>query len=353
MAAGIAKCFLWVNGAADGIGLLDGNKIYGGQPSLVSSRPMQSRRLGWCARCACPIFPIMKRTTLMLNGCLTVAAVIASGKLAFADAKVNPYESIVERNPFALKPPPPPAPPEDPSAKTPPVPPATVELTGITSILKSKKALLEIIPGPGKPTLKHIMSEGERIESVEVVSIDIEKNEVTIKNGTLMTNLTFKVAKSSDKPATPPGLPPPTPGIPGVPPPASAGVPGAVPPAYGNQESSGGRGVQVGGGVPAADGFRSIPPRGIRSNAGQVGQPQQQMTAEESILDLETKRTLIDQARSAGARIPPLPSAFGTPPQGDGGDPGNVAQPAPMRRPGWVPPKLPQLPAFPGQQPQQ
>jgi hypothetical protein len=278
----------------------------------------------------------MKRTTLMLNGCLTLAALIASGQLVLADAKVNPYESIVERNPFALKPPPPPAPPEDPSSKTPPVPPATVELTGITSILKSKKALLEIIPGPGKPTLKHIMSEGERIESVEVVSIDIEKNEVTIKNGTLMTNLTFKVAKSSDKPATPPGVPP-VPGIPGVPPPASAGIPGAGQPAYGNQDATGGRGVQVGGGASTADGFRSIPPRGIRSN---VGQPQQQMTAEQSVFEIERNREL---NRQAPFPVPPLPPTPINPyPQE-----GIIEQPATGVRPGWKPRGLPSLPPLP------
>lgn len=288
----------------------------------------------------------------MLSGCLTVAAVIASSHLAFADARVNPYESIVERNPFALKPPPPPAPPEDPSAKTPPVPPATVELTGITSILKSKKALLEIIPGPGKPTLKQIMSEGERIESVEVVSINIEKNEVTIKNGALVTNLTFKVAKSTDKPAGVPGVPPPAPGVPGlpglpgVPPPASAGLQGSGQPAYGgNQDAAGGRGVQVGGGAPSGDGFRSIPSRGIRSNAVQ---PQQQMTAEQSVFDIERNRVINEQvSQNTGIKFPPLPP---TPlnPNPVAGD-GSQSTPGVGGRPGWVPRRI-AAPPVPGQQ---
>jgi len=117
---------------------------------------------------------------------------------ALADAKKNPYESIAERNPFALKPPPPPATNEVVAAPAPPPPTSTVELTGIVSILgKSKRALLEVIPGPGKQMAKPILAEGEKFESVEVVAINIDKNEVTVKNGTLVTNLTFKVVKST------------------------------------------------------------------------------------------------------------------------------------------------------------
>jgi hypothetical protein len=305
-----------------------------GRESSTSSSPMHSRRLGWCARCACPMLPIMKRTRWMSNGCLTVAAVVACGQLVFADVRVNPYESIAERNPFALKPPLPPAPPEDPSTKTPPVPPATVELTGITSILTSKRALLEIVPGPGKPTIRPILGEGERVESVEVVSINVEKNEVTIKNGNLVTNLTFKVAKSTDKPVTPPGVLPPALGLPGVPPPATAGLLGAGQPAHGNQDT-GGRGVQVGGGASSGDGFRSIPPRGIRSNAGQ---PQQPMTAEQSVFDIERNR-VINQGRGLLPPLPPTP-LNPNPQEGIIDDTGTKS--------GWVPRRV--APPLPGQQ---
>jgi hypothetical protein len=79
-------------------------------------------------------------------------------------------------------------------------------LTGITSILGNNRALFEIIPAPGKPAIKPILGEGERVETVEVVAINLDKNEVTIKNGTVLTNLTFKVAKSVPTPAPPPAL---------------------------------------------------------------------------------------------------------------------------------------------------
>src|SRR5688572_18158868 len=175
------------------------------------------------------MFSVMKRSKQNLFWFAAGALLVSAGVDAWADTSVNHYEMIVERNPFGLKPPPPPP---DPSEinKPPPTPPATVELTGITSILSSKRALFEIIPGPGKPMIKPILAEGERIESVEVVSINVDKNEVTVKNGGLITNLTFKVAKSGPTPAVP--------------------VPGTIPPpAAPTQAASSGRyNVMVGGG---------------------------------------------------------------------------------------------------------
>ena len=301
----------------------------------------------------------MKRTCPISNACLAAALLATASLPVAADVKPNPYESIVERNPFGLKPPLPPAPPEDPSAKTPPAPPATVELTGITSILSSKCALFEIVPGPGKPMIKPILKEGERIESVEVVSINVEKNEVTIKNGSLVTNLTFKVAKSSDKPVgTPPG---------GVPP---AQIPGMIPggaPAAGNAAALGGQNafgnndqlgggsgrssVMVGGGANSGDGFRSIPPRNVRGVAPGV---QPQMTAEESVFDIERNRIINQQVQqNTGIKFPPLPPTPLNPNPIDGGiDQGGQQQQNPrFRRPPVLPP-FPgqQLPPLPGQQ---
>jgi hypothetical protein len=236
----------------------------------------------------------IKRAAVTLGAMTLLAGTCAS---LWADAKVNPYEPIVERNPFGLKPPPPPPNPEDNVPKAPPAPLATVDLTGIINILGPPQALLEIVPGPGKPMIKPVLREGERVESIEVVSINIQKNEVTIKNGTTVTNLTFKVAKS-----TPPGTPPPPSGnLPGMVP--KPPVPAAQPTqtSYNNQ-GSGRYNVMVAGGAssstPAANspaqntgvnpgyggvnpsaatlsggadgGFRSIPPRNMRT----AGQPE-------------------------------------------------------------------------------
>ncbi len=253
---------------------------------------------------------------------------------ARADVDPSRYNSIVERNPFALKPPPPPP---DPAANQPPPPPvqlATVKLTGITSILSSRKACLEIIPGPGKQMLKPILSEGEKIETVEVVTIDVDKNEVIIKNGPVTTNLTFEVVKSSG-PAPAGGAPA---GV--VPPVVPGGIAptAAAPPAFNySQPTSAGRsGVMMAGGstyqqppagnvnpaslglsgglapnvgapaVPgSATGFRSIPSRTIRQST---------LSPEAAQIDMEGKRvqnpgipyppTLLSPR---APKLPPLP----------------------------------------------
>lgn len=285
----------------------------------------------------------LKRTAITLGATTLLIGTCAS---LLADAKVNPYEPIVERNPFGLKPPPPP----DPDAGKPPPPPpaplATVDLTGITSILSSKRALLEIVPGPGKPMIKPILAEGERVESVEVVSINVEKNEVTIKNGNTVTNLTFKVAKAAPAAAAPP--------VPGLVPKPAVPVPQPQT-SYNNSQSSGRYNVMVAGGSgsasPAAapasggvnpsaanltggtEGFRSIPSRNLRSNP----QEQTQISPEESVLQVEVNRELNNRAmmNNPSLKLPPLPPTYANP-QPDG--PVNPAAPGNQNpRPGWVP----------------
>lgn len=226
----------------------------------------------------------MKRSDWTRVGSISALLVVffACAK-GWADTKENPYEAIVERNPFGLKPPPPPP---DPSTNAPPAvaaPLATVELTGITDILGNRRALLEIVPGPGKQMIKPILAEGERVESVEVVAINMEKNEVTVKNGTVVSNLTFKVVKATATAAAPAGTPPPA--FKGAANPLTPPIHQAVPQSPYAQPSSR-NSVMVGGGAPSvpnpvtpvtptgavADGFRSIPSRNIRTTAPQ-GQP--------------------------------------------------------------------------------
>lgn len=304
------------------------------------------------------MFSLMKRSKQNLIWFAAGALLVSADVGAWADTSEKRYEMIVERNPFGLKPPPPP-PDTSEVNKPPPTPPATVELTGITSILSSKRALFEIIPGPGKPMIKPILAEGERIESLEVVSINVDKNEVTVKNGGLVTNLTFKVAKSGPTPAA--GAVPGT-----IPPPVIPGATPAVPTqsAYNQNQGSGRYNVMVGGGnatvapsgvapayngvnpayggtglnagAPAAnvggaanDGsFRSIPSRNMRTA------PQAQdaaLSRDEQYRRLEENRVLNEVVNQASGRVvvPPLPPTPYTPPDA----------------PGYVPPPRP--PGFP------
>ncbi len=299
-------------------------------------------------------------------GLLTGAvAFVGMSVKAFADARQNPYDAIVERNPFGLKPPPPPP---DPSTNAPPAPvtpPAQVKVTGFLSVFSNNKVLLEVIPAPGKPMLKPVLSAGERIESVEVVAINVEKNEVTIKNGTVVTNLTFEVAKS-----TGPTAPPPHTGV-VQPPPMASPMPAPVQTSYNQSQGSGRYAVMMAGGnsstpppanpaapasfggsaafgnsgamganVPAvggsSDGFRQIPSRNIRTATPQATQNQDPaITREEQYRQMEEAR-LRNAAMSqiAGKELfPPLPPTPHTP----------ADAPA-----GRTPPPVPGFPPVPG-----
>lgn len=170
---------------------------------------------------------------------------------AVAGVKVNPYEWIVERNPFSLKPQL--ATVEQPLAPVaPPAPLATVEVAGITSILSSLRALLEIVPGPGKPMLKPILGVGERVDTVEVVSISIERGEVVLRNGNVITNVPLRMAKA---------------GLPSLPngPATTTQLAGASP--TGNRS-----GVVLGGGVPVPE-RRSLPAFPALPQVGRFNQP--------------------------------------------------------------------------------
>jgi hypothetical protein len=227
------------------------------------------------------MFPHMKWIKQGLSGIAVLALGAASAVNGFADAKLNPYETIVDRNPFGLKPPPPPP---DPTVNAPPPAPlATVELTGITGFLSGKKrALLEITPGPGKPVQRPILAEGERVESVEVVSINVEKNEVVVKNGSLTTNLSFKVTKTAVASVPPPGPGfQPNPALPFNP--ANLGVPGAAatptvftPGNPGGSSYSSGRGNAVAYGASTAGaptGGGAVAAFGGQPTAGAFGAP--------------------------------------------------------------------------------
>lgn len=167
------------------------------------------------------------RVVKPLNNRLWLVCVLAgslelgAAQLALADTGSNPYQGIVERNPFGLKPPPPPqeAPPAAPA-----VPPGKVILTGITTMFGPPRALLEITEQDGKTavTRRPILHEGDRDGGVELISIDVEKSTVKIRNAGTETNLVFEVPKLAGAGA--PG---------GVPAPPGAGASAAAPQAGG------------------------------------------------------------------------------------------------------------------------
>lgn len=140
---------------------------------------------------------------------LSLAFLIIGMAMCFALSEQDRYGAIVKRNAFGLREPEPPKPPPEPP------PSIKVNLTGITTILSSKRVFL-MVSEQGKPAETKMLREGERDGQLEVVSIDEVKGAVTVKICDKEMVLTFE--KDGIKPpTTPAGGAPPVPGAPGVP----------------------------------------------------------------------------------------------------------------------------------------
>lgn len=254
---------------------------------------------------------------------------------ARAEVKDNPYQIIIERNPFGLRPVPPPPVPPDPTP--PPPPPQSVFMTGITTLLGPPKVFLELKdPQTQKIERPSALLEGETFKSVTVVSIDAENNRVKVKNGDAELWLDFeKNGVKSGGGGAP--APVPHPGFPGAKPPM-AGVP--VPGAGAPTEGSSVRGGLVGGGytAPAAApaaynpgavaSVPGLPPRTVRTDgAGLVGGTGtapaaapatpaiSTMTPAQAQAIIEARRLQLQQQGSPAAGILP-PTALGRELQG-------------------------------------
>ncbi|MGC8887609.1 MAG: hypothetical protein ACP5MG_10675 [Verrucomicrobiia bacterium] len=137
----------------------------------------------------------------------------------FAETNANKYSAIPQRNAFNLREPEPPKPPEQPP------PPITVKLTGITTLLDTKRVFL-LVQEQGKQPESKMLREGEKDGAVEVVQIDEAAGMVKIINSGKEMTLTFE--KDGIKPPTAPAVttPPMPPNVPPVP--GAIPLPGAV-----------------------------------------------------------------------------------------------------------------------------
>jgi hypothetical protein len=117
------------------------------------------------------------------------------------------YRVIIERNPFALKPPPPPA------TNLPAVvqPKDEILLTGITSIGSLRAYFMTKAP-QGKNPEYYTLGVDEKKNGLEVLNIDTMARSVRVRNGGVETVMTF-AANGVKAPATP--LPNAAPGTPG------------------------------------------------------------------------------------------------------------------------------------------
>jgi hypothetical protein len=293
----------------------------------------------------------------MLICTLASVAWCTSGNAVTSDAPGNPYQGIVDRNVFGLKSPPPPP---DPEANKPP--PPKIFLTGITTILGNKRALLKTTPPakPGEPAKEQSFTLGEGQREGEIEVLEINEKACTVKVNDYGTITTLDFDKDGVKVAG--GIPPAPGGAaarPGgfVPGPAAnpftpAGGantlprPMRLPTPTGATASPalGGATPVYAGGVPAYGGSTpGLPVGGTASPA--VSQPQQNtappLTREEQAIILAAqKQHYQSTGNPIAGLIPPMPPDL-APPAATGDGSGTTTQ----KR--WTPPRAPSLPPLP------
>lgn len=276
---------------------------------------------------------MQRRTITALIGGFVVAGTCLN---AVAEMKENPYQIIIDRNPFGLREPPPP--PAQPTNEPPPAPPLDIKLTGISTLLGPPKVFLEFTdPQSKKVDRPSAMLEGETYNGkISIVKIDPENNRVQVKVGDAESWLDFD--KNGHKPggsvaaaAPTPGVPV-VPGVPRVPTPNPTPAAGAAATA---QPAGPARGALVGGVSAAATTpapynntamttASSLPPRPLRGAEvggaaliGGVGtQPAAtpappkapSMTHEQAQAIIEARRLQLQQQGNPMSRIlPPTP----------------------------------------------
>lgn len=314
--------------------------------------------------------------------CTLAGLVVCTGSNAFSNAtSESPYQGIVERNVFGLKAPPPPP---DPEASKPP--PPKIFLTGITTILGSKRALMKLTPPakPGEPAKEQSFTLAEKQGEGGLEVLEIDEIAGTVKVNEFGTIITLSFENNGVKaPATPgmPGAPNPAgfppgvnPGLPGggvmpvarpirLPPAGAAMTPafGGATPVYAsggssyagaNTTSSGyGGGIPISSGAAAglALGGTSVPLTGSTSSQSQsqaAESPTSQLPAEQQFLLVEAERArlLRQQQQGANLNFPPIPPTPLTS-QLNPGATGDTTPPAPTTP---TTPVMPTLPLPPG-----
>jgi hypothetical protein len=124
--------------------------------------------------------------------CVLGGTVLAGTVGAVPDSPSGQYQAISERNVFGLHPPP-----AQPAPTSPAAPLPKITLTGITTILGNKRALMKVAPAVLKPgdtnkELSLILTEGQREGEIEVLQIDENVGSVKINNSGTVMLVTFE-----------------------------------------------------------------------------------------------------------------------------------------------------------------
>ena len=172
----------------------------------------------------------------------------------------SPYQGIIDRNVFNLRPPPPPD-----ANEPPPPPPPKITLTGITTILGSRQVLFKVQVPPKPPEAgkekSYMLAEGESSDDIAVIAIDPNAGTVRVNNHG--TEELLDISKNGPKPPTASAPPPgpmgqPNPLIPNAVNGTPAIPPGAIP----------GLPIPTPAGAP---GLKTIPMRPLRAQPMQGG----------------------------------------------------------------------------------
>ena len=130
----------------------------------------------------------------------------AALKAIVPNSAAEQYHAIQQRNVFGLKPP------TQVEVTNSPKPLPKITLTGITTILDNKRALMKVAPLGLKPgetnkELSLILTEGQREGDVEVLQIDEKTGSVKVNNSGTVMVLTFEKDGAKLPATTQPGTP--------------------------------------------------------------------------------------------------------------------------------------------------
>ena len=254
---------------------------------------------------------IMTRTVLMVTCLAGSLWLCASARAIVPDSGDNPYAAIVERNVFGLKPP---TAAVDPASVKPP--PPNITLTGLTTILGKKRALMKVLlpsAKPGQPPAETslMLAEGQRDGEIEVLGVDIKGGMASVDDYGTITNLTFDKNGVKGGPAPPSNQP---------------GVVGAVPAPQPAPGPFGGRAIptralrvptpaapsSANAGNPSASptaATASAAPAGGFSQASAPPPQVAQVSAEQQIITME----LVREQNKNNPDFPPFPPTPLTP----------------------------------------
>lgn len=275
----------------------------------------------------------MKHGKRMLMYTLAAFALCTAANAATSDSSGSPYQGVVERNVFGLKPPPPPP---DPEATKPP--PPKIFLQGITTFGGTKRALLKAqMPAkPGEPPKAEqssfILAEGQREGDIEVLEIDAKEGTVKVNDFGTITTLDFKHNGIQQTAAAPgpgaaprpggglpaPGANPFTPAGGAQPIPTTRPMRLPLPAGAAASPASGGATPMSASGTPSlALGGTSVP---LYGSTPAQAQPQSQaaapatsqFSAEEQFLMVEAERERLKQL-GLDKKFPPMPPTPLTP----------------------------------------